>query len=429
MDSDAAIRILVVDDEAAARTALAELLRDEGYIADTAGDAFKALARAEEQRPDLVLTDLRMPSMDGVELIRRLRRADIDVPVVVMTAYGSIDAAREAMLHGAVDFVVKPLDTSVLFGVIERSISNRKPLTKEEDAPTELPGLVVQSHEMREVARLIRQAARARANVFLRGEAGTGKARIAKALHELSRNSQGPFIVLSCEKLARDHAADPEACREQVRRAAEAARGGTLYLPSIATLPWPAQAALLDVLPSSAAEPQIRVVSAGARDLRFAVQDGTFREDLGRLLSVVEVPIPSLRQRSDDLILLARSLLGPKGPGLSAEVVSRLRRYDWPGNIPELAQVLSQAQAQTHSGVIRAEHLSLPARKDHRRPTIPGATLEDIERFAILQTLEAQGGSTSRAARVLGISVRKIQYKLHEYGVTRSHVDGSAVGE
>lgn len=408
--------------------ALAELLRDEGYLADTAGDGFKAVARAEEVRPDLILTDLRMPSMDGLELIRRLRRADITAPVVVMTAFGGVDIALDSMREGAFDFVVKPLDTDRLLAVIAQALEhgrkNGEPVA--EPAEPEVPGIVAQSHEMREVVRRLVRLAPTRANVFLRGEPGTGRTRLARALHSLSRRSDGPFVVLRGRDVAERALGALDLSRDEVRNAAAEARGGTLYLADVAELPFETQGALLDALPSPATgEAQVRVVSSGVFELRH-LPATAFREDLGRLLSVVELRVPSLRERPEDLIPLARSLMGPRCPGLSAEVVNRLRRHDWPNNLPELRQILTQAQSRSDSGVIRAEHLSIPARSERQRPAIPGARLEEIERYAILQTLAAQGGSTSRAARVLGISVRKIQYKLHEYGASRKGSDQRA---
>jgi len=421
-DMDRPARILVVDDEGPARMALAELLREEGYLADTAGDGFKALARAEEVRPDLILTDLRMPSMDGLELVRRLRRADVTAPVVVMTAFGGVDVALDSMREGAIDFVVKPLDTNQLLSVIEQALKNARrngePVLEQPEP--DLPGVVAQSHEMREVVRRIQRVAPTRANVFLRGEPGTGRARLARALHGLSRQSEGPFAVLRCRDVAERATTAADIARDEVRKAAGEAVGGTLYLADVAELPIELQGALLDALPSPAvSNPPVRVIASGLFELRDLAAGGVFREDLARLLSVVELRVPSLRERPEDLIPLARSLMGQRCPGLSAEVVNRLRRYDWPNNLPELRQVLTQAQSRSDGSVIRAEHLSIPARSERQRPAIPGARLDEIERYAILQTLAAQGGSTSRAARVLGISVRKIQYKLHEYGASR----------
>ena len=413
-------RILIVDDEANARMALADLLRESGYLADTAGDAFKALARVAEARPDLILTDLRMPSMDGLELLRRVRRTDLNIPVVLMTAFGSVDTALEAMREGALDCIVKPLDTERLLALIAEAVApNRSEgAASPINEPSELPDVVTRSPEMHEVARLVRRFAPTQASVFLLGEPQTGRARLARALHLLSRRAQAPFVLLACPPLA-ERATNPHAVRAETRTAVEQASGGTLYLPDVAELPLVAQSALLDALVDAGPTRAPRLISSGLWDLASAVAAGTFREDLARRLTVLQVRVPALRERPDDLVPLARSVLGPRGPGLSAEVVNRLKRHDWPNNIAELRQILSLAHAKSDSGVIRAEHLSIPARSDRRRPTVPGATLADIERFAILQTWAAHGGSTSRAARVLGVSIRKIQYKLQEYGATR----------
>jgi two-component system response regulator HydG len=407
-------RILVVDDETAARTALAELLRDEGYAVDAAGDGFKALARAEGARPDLVLTDLRMPSLGGIGLIRRLRRADITAPVVVMTAFGGVDAAVESMREGAFDFVVKPLDTQRLLAIIEQALTTHQspePVLPRADA--EISELATDSHEMREAVRRLTRAAPTRANVLLHAEPGTGRARLARALHERSRVAEGPFVTLRCAELDRWV---PEARREAVRDSVRRAAGGTLYLSDVGDLSIDSQSALLDALPVSGSAADVRVVSSSADTPRELGQSGRFRDDLALVLSVVEIRVPTLRDRPDDLIALCRSILGADCPGLSAEAVGRLRRHDWPGNLPELRRVLYEAWHRSRGGVIRAEHVVLPEKAEGARPAVPGSRLADIERYAILKTLAAQNGSTTRAARVLGISVRKIQYKLHEYG-------------
>ncbi|MBI3205222.1 MAG: sigma-54-dependent Fis family transcriptional regulator [Myxococcales bacterium] len=426
MDNPA--RILVVDDEGPARMALAELLRDAGYLVDTASDGFKALSRAEEVRPDLVLTDLRMPSMDGLELIRRLRRADLGIPVVVMTAFGSVDAALSAMREHASDFVVKPLDIERLLAVVAQALASAR--DGERPAPTRpdperLDGIVAESNEMRECVRRLLRIAPTCANVFLFGERGTGKARLARAIHDRSQQSGGPFVHLRCRHLAEQGA---ELSRDEVETTVAQARGGTLYVSELDSLPRETQSALLDALPSAAeTDRALRVVSSGSSPPLVLATSPHFRADLARVLCVVELRVPTLRERRDDLALLAHSLLGPSGPGLSAEAVNRLRRHDFPENIPELARVLEAARGRCASGLIRAEHLAI-ASAAPPRPVIPGARLSDIERFAILETLAANGGSTSRAARVLGISVRKIQYKLHEYGATKAGLESTARG-
>lgn len=418
--------ILVVDDEAAARMALAELLREAGYVVDTASDGFKALSRAEEVRPDLILTDLCMPSMDGVDLIRRLRRSDIGAPVVVMTGFSSVDAALGAMREGALDFVVKPLDSGRLLAVVSQALTGAEEASEPRPRPGDqaIPGVVAESQEMRECVRQLLRIAPTRANVYLYGEAGTGRARLARTIHDLSGHASGPFVHFGCRQLAEQALA---LSRDEVHDAVARAVGGTLYIADLGELPSGTQGALLDALPSSrSAMRRVRVVSSGACPPSELASSGRCRRDLVSLLCVVDLRSPTLRERREDLVPLARSLLGPGGPGLSAEAVNRLRRYDWPNNIPELERVLDAARARCESGLIRAEHLSLPAAVEPPRPVIPGARLSDIERYAILQTLAANGGSTSRAARVLGMSVRKIQYKLHEYGTSRDELLRSA---
>ncbi|MCC6669085.1 MAG: sigma-54-dependent Fis family transcriptional regulator [Polyangiaceae bacterium] len=427
MDNPA--RILVVDDEGPARMALAELLRDAGYLVDTASDGFKALSRAEEVRLDLVLTDLRMPSMDGLELIRRLRRSDIDTPVVVMTAFGSVDSALSAMREQAADFVVKPLDMDRLLAVVARVIGPPREGSQPEPArvgPEPVAGVVAESHEMQDCLHRLLRIAPTRANVYLFGEPGTGRARLARVIHERSPCAEGPFVHLGCRAVAERGA---EISRDEVKASVARALGGTLYVSDLDALPAETQGALLDALPTHAdGGKAVRVVSSGCSPPSSLATSPHFRADLARLLCVVELRVPTLRERRDDLALLARSLLGVAGPGLSAEAVNRLRRHDWPENIPELGRVLEEARARSASGLIRADHLTFPKSAAPPRPMIPGARLSDIERYAILETLAANGGSTSRAARVLGISVRKIQYKLHEYGAARAELKRTALG-
>ena len=425
-------RILVVDDEVAARTALAEILRDEGYVADTAGDGFKALARIEESRPDLISTDLRMPSMDGFELVRRLRRADIDVPVVVMTAFGAVDTAIIAMREGAVDFVVKPLDTNQLLMVVERALAargNRPSPDQSDEAPAQLTGLVCLSQEMQSVARTVRQAAPTRAGVLLVGETGSGRERIARGIHALSKRANGPFVTVSSDEVAARHVSDGASLPDELAQLFAQAQHGTLYVHDIHLLPLIGQVALYDLLTSSPGETgaEVRVLSSTDRDLKSLAAVGAFDERLCWRLAVVRIDVPPLRERRADLMALTRELLAENGAGsvkIAPDAVARLEGHVWPGNVDELRGTLHAALMRTNGGTLTARDIELaPTAQVTPPPVIPGSTLSEIERYAILMTLDAHGGSTSRAARVLGISVRKIQYKLHEYGAARPRPD------
>jgi two-component system, NtrC family, response regulator AtoC len=427
-------RVLIVDDEVAARTALAEILRDEGYTVDTAGDGFKALARIEEVRPDLVLTDLRMPSMDGLELIRRLRRAESEVPVVVMTAFGAVDSAILAVREGAVDFVVKPLDTKQLLLVVERALERRAP--RADGAATEkpsLPGMVCHSPEMRDVARLTRTAAPSRAAVLLVGERGTGRERLARAIHAMSRQASGPFQSVDLGELVMAPSDGEPSFNEAMTALVRSARGGTLYLRDVHALPRFAALALVDVLNENLGADGPRIISSTDRDLRYLAAFGEFESTLLFRIAVVKIELPPLRERRQDLSDLARELLLERTgvtKELSDDAIQLVQAHNWPRNVSELALTLVAARERANGDAISARHIELmaPEDGDAAPPPIPGATLADIERYAIMRTLEAHGHSTSRAARVLGISVRKIQYKLHEYGRARGRGDVDHAG-
>lgn len=428
-------RILVVDDEVAARTALAELLREEGYLAETAGDGFKALARIEEATPDLVLLDLRMPSMDGFELMRRLRRDEIRVPVVVMSAFGSVQTALDAMREGAVDFVVKPLDAEQLLLVVDRALKSRQNGASASPAlhqPAALPNMVCRSMEMQQLARLAAQVAPSRATVHIIGERGSGRERLARTIHSLSRRASHPFERLDCAAVAEKLSDDGAQMREQIQSAVRAARSGTLYLREVHELPIAAQAALLDFLPSVASDGStndVRLIASSDCDLRSLVSLGLFRPDLALMLQVVTLHLPPLRERRGDIVPLAEQIMEERANGHDRRLSPDVRRYlearAWYGNVQELADAIERALTHTIKGPLSVEHFDSPTDSVFELPpNIPGSSLAEIERYAILKTLEAQGGSTSRAARVLGISVRKIQYKLHEYGISRPRVGG-----
>lgn len=433
-------RILVVDDEVAARTALADLLREEGYDAETAGDGFKALARIEESPPDLVLLDMRMPSMDGLELIRRLHRAEIRMPVVVMSAFGSVQTALSAMREGAVDFVVKPLDAEQLLLVVERALGSRTWSSSHglpHDHTFELPGMVIRSQEMQHLARLACHAAPTRATVLIVGERGSGRERLARTIHSLSRRASHPFVLLDCAELAARNSEQPAKLREEIQAAVRSARSGTLCLREVQDLPFAGQAALLDLLPSGAADgpaADIRLIATSTCALKGLAADGEFRPDLALVLQVVTLHMPALRERRADIVPLTEQILEARANGhdrrLSPDVRNYLEGRLWQGNVAELTRSLDDALSHCNSGPLRVEHFDAPADSPlDLPPTIPGSSLADIERFAILRTLEAQGGSTSRAARVLGISVRKIQYKLHEYGFSRLRAQSDSAAD
>ncbi len=443
-------RILVVDDEPNARTALAEILREEEYSVETAADGFKALARFEEFTPDLVLTDLKMPGMDGVELLRKLRGHEPDLPVVLMTAFGAVETAVSAMREGAADYLTKPLNTDELVMVIERALERVRLRRETVELKTQLAeryrfdNIVGSSPEMQEVFKSVAQVAPSRATVLLTGESGTGKELVAAAIHHRSPRKDGPFVRLHCAALAEtlleselfghERGAYTGADRRREGRF-EQADGGTLFLDEIGEITPSTQVKLLRVLQEREFERvggnqtlrvDVRVIAATNRDLHELVTEGHFREDLYYRLNVINVTLPPLRKRPSDVPALAMHFLEryakeneKRVARFSDDALALLANYPWPGNVRELENVVERAVVLADGESVEAHHLPAELSRittENRAPRIPGSSMADIERYAILETLEAHGGSTSRAADVLGISVRKIQYKLHEYG-------------
>jgi DNA-binding NtrC family response regulator len=452
-------RILVVDDEANARTALAELLREEGYDVETAADAFKALGKLEEFGPHLVLTDLKMPGMDGIELMKRLAAGEREVAVVVMTAFGAVDTAVEAMRAGAVDYLTKPLNFDELLLVVERALERQNlraetRLLKARLADRHRVGNIIGDHpQMQRLFKVIDQVAPSRATVLITGESGTGKELVAEAIHQGSPRAGGPFIKLHCAALAEtlleselfghERGAFTGAMARRDGRF-QMAHGGTLFLDEIGEISPSVQVKLLRFLQerefervggSQTIEVDVRVIVATNRNLAEAVARGQFREDLYYRLNVVSIDMPALRERRSDVPLLADFFLrrysdenGKDIRGFSERALQTLMAYPWPGNVRELENAVERAVVMTSGTTI--DHDALPGHiaprpgQEGGPPPIPGSTLEELERYAILETMKATGGSTSKAAEILGISVRKIQYKLHAYkDAPRSNVN------
>jgi DNA-binding NtrC family response regulator len=443
-------RILVVDDEANARAALAEILRQEGFNVETAADGFKALARMEEFGPDVVLTDLKMPGMDGVELLRKVRDAESEVPVVLMTAFGAVETAVSAMREGAADYLTKPLNTDELLVVLERALERRRLRKETATLRSQLAerykfeNIVGSSPEMQQVFKSIAQVAPSRATVLLTGESGTGKELVAAAIHHRSPRSNGPFVKLHCAALAEslleselfghERGAYTGADRRREGRF-EQADGGSLFLDEIGEISPSTQVKLLRVLQEREFERvgsnqtlrvDVRVIAATNKDLKMLVDAGRFREDLFYRLNVINIRLPSLHERNSDIPALAMHFLRRYSEENNKTVdrigdaaLAQLVRHDWPGNVRELENVIERAVVLADGPTIEPLHLPpeiAATTKSSGVPVIPGSSMADIERHAILKTLEAMGGSTSKAADVLGISVRKIQYKLQEYG-------------
>ncbi len=442
-------RILVVDDEANARAALSEILRDEGYATETAADGFKALGKLEEFAPDVVLTDLKMPGLDGIAFMEKAKSASPQTVFVVMTAFGTISSAVSAIKKGAENYLTKPLDYEALSAVVDRAMEKAKLLQetlalrdrlRERNA---FGHIVTEDPKMRAVLDLVAQVGPSKASVLITGESGTGKELIAEALCGASPRAQGPFVRLHCAALAESLLESELFGHEKGAFTGAVARregrfkqadGGTLFLDEIGEIPMGTQVKLLRFLQEKSFERvggnetlkvDVRLIAATNRDLKAEIKKGHFREDLYYRLNVIAVELPPLREKRADIGPLASFFLGRYAKengrnieGITEQALKVLASYDWPGNVRELENVIERAVVLCEGPQVDVRHLPpslVPADQRDGPPPIPGSTIQDLERYAILKTLEACGGSTSKAASILGVSPRKIQYKLHEY--------------
>ncbi len=451
---DTKARVLIVDDEASARSGLEKLLRHEGYTVNTAADGPSALGAFSEAVPQVVVTDLKMPGMDGLELLKRLKDLDRGLPVVVVTAFGDVASAVAAMRAGADDYLTKPVDFDALTLAIERSLE-RSELRAEADMLRRqvrerdgdgFEGLLGSSPAMQKVYRVANQVASARATVLITGESGTGKGELAKAVHLKSPRAKGPFVSVHCASLAEslleselfghERGSFTGADRKRIGRF-EQAHGGTLFLDEVGEIPLATQVKLLRVLQERVFERvggnetiavDARLVAATNKDLAAEVREGRFREDLYYRLNVVHIDMPPLRVRDNDVWMLANHFLRrfaadnhKRIDGFSDRARAKIIAHRWPGNVRELENAIERAVVLCETSKIDEEDLPIdvaPLPKGAVR--IPGATMAEIERYAILSTLEACNGSTTRAAEMLDISVRTIQYRLHEYGLANT---------
>jgi two-component system response regulator HydG len=444
-------RVLVVDDEASARTGLQKLLEQECFEVLSAADGVSALKLASEVPPDIVVTDLKMPKMDGVELLRNLRQQDADVPVIVATAFGDVQSAVQAMRSGADDYLTKPIDIDALVLSVERALERKSIRLEAENLRRQLreregeglQGLIGTSPAMQRVYRVAKQVAASRATVLLTGESGTGKGELARAIHALSPRSKQPFVSLQCSALAEtlleselfghEKGSFTGADRKRVGRF-ELANGGTLFLDEIGEISPLVQVKLLKVLQERTIERvggnepvsvDVRVIAATNKDLAREVKDGRFREDLYYRLNVVHIEMPPLRLRGSDSLLLADHFLRRFAEenhkavrGFTEKARNKVSKYRWPGNVRELENAVERAVVLCEGELIEEGDLPVEGAPDLQAGVrIPGSTMAEIEKHSILSTLDAVGGSTTKAAEILDISVRTIQYRLHEYGL------------
>jgi DNA-binding NtrC family response regulator len=421
-------RILVVEDRERLRRVLVTALAQEGFDVVGAASAGEGLEQVEGSRFDLVLTDLKLPDASGLEVLAGARREQPTVPVVVMTAYGTVGSAVEAMKLGAVDFVEKPVDLDDLSRLIATQLGDAESATVYE--PPGGPALVGRHPTMRAAVKLLERVAAGDTTVLLTGESGTGKELFARALHALSRRRGGPFVAVNC-------AAIPESLLENElfghekgaftgahsRRPGrfEQARGGTLLLDEIGELGVGIQSKILRVLETKTFErvggdksiiADVRVVAATNRDLRSMVRDGSFRADLFYRLEVFPIELPPLRDRASDISLLARHLvaeiasrLDRPAPRLGASAEEWLSRQEWPGNVRQLSNLLERALIVAETAQIEAADLR----------ALLGSGAADDRRAEVEAALRSADGDKKKAAAILGVSYRTLQRRVKEF--------------
>ena len=448
--------VLIVDDEESMRHLLSVILRDAGYEARSVSNGEEAMKELAARDYDLVLSDVRMPRMDGLSLLREVQKSHPELTFIVMSAYGTHDSAIEAMKAGAYDYVSKPFRPDEVVLVLKKAEERERLARENRRLRTELAAeygagnIVGASEAVQELLRQVRKVAPIKATVLLHGESGTGKELVARAIHELSPRASLPFVAVNCgaipgelmesELFGHVRGAFTDASRNKKGLFAEA-DGGTLLLDEVGELPLGLQVKLLRVLQEEeirrvgdtrSEKVDVRVVAASARDLSRAVKEGLFREDLYYRLNVVGIRLPPLRDRPDDIPLLARHFLArgarlrPEAPvtGFSAEALEALKAYRWPGNVRELEHAVERALVLCEGPEIREEDLP----DELRGPRAPAAVPADgalsikrairaVEEQLIRQALERTGGNRTRAAELLELSYRALLYKIKEYGI------------
>jgi DNA-binding NtrC family response regulator len=446
--------LLIVDDEKNTRDGLKQFLEGQGYDVLTAANAEEAMQMFREEKPDMVLTDIRMPGMDGVTLMAKMKAESPRTPVILLTAYGSVEDAVKAMKNGAFYYLTKPVNLDEVDFLVKKALSSasleeenrelRQALFKEK---FERGDILAKSKKMKEVLRLVDQIAQSQAAVLIEGESGTGKELIAHRIHEQSPRKNQPFVAVHCaaltetllasELFGHEKGAFTGASERKIGRF-ERADKGTLFLDEIGEISAEMQVKLLRVLQEGEFERvggvktlkvDVRLVTATNKNLLEEVQAGRFREDLYYRINVIYLKLPPLRERKEDILPLSESFLkhyalsnGKKISGFDSEAAVALERYDWPGNIRELKNIMERMVVLANEETVQLDHLpedvraGIVRRKETARPA--GAetrNLTELEREHIQRVMEEVRGNKSLAAKKLGISRRTLYRKIDEY--------------
>ncbi|HKJ30052.1 MAG: sigma-54 dependent transcriptional regulator [Desulfuromonadales bacterium] len=446
-------RILVVDDEDGMRRLLSRVLTREGYETSAVGSGAEALRLVASERFDLVVTDIKMPEMDGLQLLAELKEYEPSLPIIVITAYGTIENAVQALRSGAYDYIAKPFENDEIKLTVakaferERLLAENRYLHAELEGRYDFSGIVGGSLAMQQVYDMASSVAVSNANVMITGESGTGKELLARSIHYSSLRKEKPFVVLNCaaisegvlesELFGHEKGAFSGALDTRKGRF-ERADQGTLFIDEVAEMSMAAQVKLLRVIQEHEFERvggnktisvDVRIVAATNKKLEDLVKDGNFREDLYYRLNVVNINVPPLRSRREDVEPLSRFFLekytaetGKKITDLSPRALSCLLAHDWPGNVRELQNAIERAVVLSKGSVLTPRDFPQGMQGDDQIclqiPEKGGSLtdiLEDLERQLIIQTLQREEGSQTRAAETLGIKRTTLRYKMEKY--------------
>jgi len=468
-DTAAKLRpILVVDDDPYMRSSLTDCLVSCGYAVETAIDGVDALGKFRRGAYEMVITDIRMPKMGGLDLLKELKGQSPETPVIVITAYGTVNTAVEAMKQGAKDFIMKPFSLDDLEMVVKNVLERGQ----EQEAIQEgAPGsagtarsaqrqIVTTDTKMAELLEFLKNIARSRSSVLIQGESGTGKELLARFIHHYSPRRHQPFVAVNCaaiphtllesEMFGFEKGAFTGAAQRRIGRF-ELADRGTLLLDEVSEMDMPLQAKLLRVIQESEIDRlggkdpipvDVRIVATTNADLKQCIQEKKFREDLYYRLNVIPVRVPPLRERKSDIAVLAEHFLtkyagenGRRKPALTGETLAALAAYAWPGNVRELENVIERGVLVCQADALQPHHLALDGqeavvtgedRLDEAAtsaPTVEPATLRDMEKNLIFSTLKKVKGNKTKASEILGISVRTMRNKLNEYKLEQGTLD------
>jgi len=453
------VNILVVDDETVQREIICDVLENDGYTTVQAEGVRSAIATLEAGRFDLVVTDLKMPDGDGLELLQHVRRICPDVEVIMMTAYGSIANAVTAIKQGAADYITKPFDKSELLLVVRKAVEHRQlqdenrwlhELVKKE---YRLGNIIGESKAMRDVFRVVEKAMHVDSTVLVEGESGTGKELVAHSIHFGGPRAEQPFVVVNCAAMP-EHLVESElfghekgaftGATQEKRGKFELADGGTIFLDEIAEMKPDLQAKLLRVLQdrtfervggSKSLSADVRVIAATNRHIDGEVEKGTFRSDLYFRLNVIRIHIPPLRERTDDIVPLVSEFktkltarFEKPFPEMEPAVIDAFMSHAWPGNVRELENTLERLYIMCERDMITEADLPRnirepvsPASGGVQQLVLPpnGVSLDELERNFIAEALERTGGSIRAAAEMLGVTYKTLQYRMKKHGLGR----------